>query len=60
MIKNVDGLTDFTFKKLDFDGLKTLVKWAEAEGWNPGEYDADVFWATDPDGYWGYYYRGEL
>ncbi|MBE0639579.1 MAG: GNAT family N-acetyltransferase, partial [Bacteroidales bacterium] len=46
--------------KLDFDGLKTLVKWAEAEGWNPGEYDADVFWATDPDGYWGYYYRGEL
>lgn len=56
----MEHFKELQFEKLDFDGLKTLVKWAEAEGWNPGEYDADVFWATDPDGYWGYYYRGEL
>ena len=27
------------------------MKWAEEEGWNPGPHDADVYWATDPDGF---------
>lgn len=31
--------------------LDTLVEWAAAEGWNPGIDDADVFWATDPEGF---------
>jgi GNAT superfamily N-acetyltransferase len=31
--------------------LETLVKWAADEGWNPGRYDADIFWQTDPDGF---------
>ena len=31
--------------------LDTLVEWAAAEGWNPGLDDADVFWATDPEGF---------
>jgi len=53
-------MTDYKFEKLDFEGLKTLVKWAEMEGWNPGPYDAEVFWATDPDGYYGYFQDGEL
>jgi len=48
------------FQKLDFEGLKTLVKWAENEGWDPGLYDADVYWATDPDGFYGYFQEGEL
>jgi GNAT superfamily N-acetyltransferase len=48
------------FEKLNFEGLKTLVKWAELEGWNPGPYDAEVFWATDPEGYYGYFKDGEL
>jgi GNAT superfamily N-acetyltransferase len=43
------------FRKLDFDGLKQLVRWAEAEGWNPGPYDADIFWATDAEGFYGFY-----
>lgn len=29
------------------------VEWAAAEGWNPGLYDADVFWESDPEGYLG-------
>ncbi len=33
------------------DELDLLVEWAEGEGWNPGLDDADVFWATDPDGF---------
>ena len=51
---------DLTFVKLDFEGVKTLVKWAEKEGWNPGLYDAEVFWGTDPDGFYGYFRNGEL
>ena len=53
-------LEDLQFQKLDFGGLKTLIKWAGEEGWNPGINDAEVFWETDPDGYYGYYYKGEL
>lgn len=48
------------FEKLDRKGLETLVTWAADEGWNPGPCDADVFWLTDPDGYYGYYHQGEL
>ena len=54
---NIDELQ---FKRLDLNGLKTLVKWAETEGWNPGPNDADVYWATDPEGYYGYYIDGSL
>jgi GNAT superfamily N-acetyltransferase len=51
---------DLTFVKLDFEGVKTLVKWAEKEGWNPGLHDAEVFWRTDPEGFYGYFRNGEL
>ena len=51
---------DLQLSKLNYEGLKTLVKWAEEEGWNPGAHDADVFWATDPDGFYGYFYNGSL
>ncbi len=54
---NTDNLI---FQKLDFEGLKTLIKWAGEEGWNPGLNDAEVFWHTIPDGYYGYYYNSEL
>lgn len=54
---NIDNLE---FQKLDLNALKTLVEWAKAEGWNPGTNDADVFYATDPDGFYGYFYKGSL
>lgn len=44
---------EIAFKKLDLEGLKTLVGWAKEEGWNPGPYDADAFYFTDPDGHYG-------
>ena len=31
--------------------LDILVEWAAKEGWNPGLYDADSFYATDPKGF---------
>lgn len=52
--------SDFQFKQLDPDGVRTLVNWAEAEGWNPGPHDADVFYATDPEGFYGFFRGDEL
>ena len=40
--------------------LATLVEWAAAEGWNPGLDDAEVFWATDPEGFIAAELDGEL
>ena len=54
------NLQELNFKKLNLDGVKTLVNWAEEEGWNPGPYDAEVYYKTDPDGFYGYFYNGVL
>ncbi len=40
--------------------LDTLVDWAAQEGWNPGLNDAEVFWATDPEGFIAAELNGEL
>lgn len=53
-------LKQLQFRKLDLDGVTTLVEWAEAEGWNPGPRDAEAYFATDPEGFYGYYLHGEL
>jgi hypothetical protein len=31
--------------------LDIMVEWSAKEGWNPGLYDADAFYATDPKGF---------
>jgi GNAT superfamily N-acetyltransferase len=31
--------------------LDLVIDWAAAEGWNPGDHDADSFYAADPDGF---------
>ena len=48
------------FKKLNKLNLNTLLNWATKEGWNPGKNDADIFWATDPDAYYGLFENNEL
>lgn len=53
-------IKDLEFRKLDFSGLKSLVSWAQQEGWNPGPFDTDVFWSTDPDGFYGFYHKSTL
>ena len=40
--------------------LDTAVSWAAAEGWNPGQFDADVFWQTDPKGFFALEHNGEM
>ena len=37
-----------------------MVEWAAAEGWNPGINDAELFWNTDPQGFWGCFKNDEL
>ena len=51
---------ELKFEKLDYQGPETLVAWAREEGWNPGPHDAKVYWATDPEGFYGYFHNGEL
>ena len=53
-------ISTLQLRLLDYEGLQTLIKWAEQEGWNPGPYDASVFWATDSEGFVGYYIGDEL
>lgn len=33
------------------DGVRSMLDWAAAEGWNPGLDDAEPFHATDPEGF---------
>ncbi len=54
------NIDDLQFEKLDLNGVKTLATWAQQEGWNTGIYDADVYFATDPDGFYGFHYNDEL
>ncbi|MDF1825856.1 MAG: GNAT family N-acetyltransferase [Verrucomicrobiales bacterium] len=54
------NLDSIILRPLTRDEFNVAVDWAAAEGWNPGLHDADVFWQTDPDGYLGAEYEGEL
>ena len=47
-------------RRMTRDELAMLVEWAAREGWNPGLNDAEVFWATDPEGFVAAEIDGEL
>lgn len=47
-------------RNLKLEEFRTLVDWARLEGWNPGHFDAEIFYATDPDGFLGYFINEEL
>lgn len=51
------NLESIGLKKLNKSDLTTLINWASIEGWNPGRYDAEVFWNTDPNGFYGFIHR---
>ncbi|MFA6075301.1 MAG: GNAT family N-acetyltransferase [Negativicutes bacterium] len=42
---------NFVIKNMTRADLDIAVAWAAAEGWNPGLYDAEAFFATDPSGF---------
>lgn len=41
----------YKIRKATRSQLDILVEWAAKEGWNPGLYDADSFYTTDPKGF---------
>src|SRR5262245_38969368 len=51
---------DMNIRRMTRDELNTLVEWAAREGWNPGLNDAEVFWATDSEGFVAAAIDGEL
>jgi GNAT superfamily N-acetyltransferase len=51
---------DMNIRRMTRDELDMLVEWAAREGWNPGLNDAEVFWATDAEGFVAAEIDGEL
>lgn len=41
----------YQIRTMTRDELDFAIDWAATEGWNPGLYDADCFYATDPNGF---------
>lgn len=44
-------MNNFQVRVMSRKDLDTAIEWAAKEGWNPGLYDADAFYATDPRGF---------
>lgn len=51
---------DLDFRQLDRQGVETLVGWARDEGWDPGVNDAEIFYTSFPDGFYGFFAGAEL
>lgn len=41
----------YTIRAMTRQQVDIAIDWAAAEGWNPGLYDADCFYAADPNGF---------
>jgi GNAT superfamily N-acetyltransferase len=41
----------YAIKTMTRQEIDIAIDWAAAEGWNPGLYDADCFYAADPSGF---------
>ena len=41
----------FAVRTMTRQEVRVAVGWAEQEGWNPGIYDAEAFYAADPEGF---------
>jgi hypothetical protein len=52
--------TDISIQQITKKDLEVLMTWAAQEGWNPGKHDLDVFWNTDPDGFYGCFVQDEM
>lgn len=45
------GTSNFQIRTMQREDLAIMIDWAAAEGWNPGLWDAECFYATDPGGF---------
>lgn len=44
-------MTELTIHRMNRNEIDMAVDWAAEEGWNPGLYDANCFYTTDPNGF---------
>ena len=44
-------MAEYIMRTAKRDEIDLLIEWAAAEGWNPGRYDAETFYAADPEGF---------
>ncbi|MBP7497937.1 MAG: GNAT family N-acetyltransferase, partial [Bacteroidales bacterium] len=56
IIKPKKGEKTVQVKTMTLQDLNFALEWADSEGWNPGEFDAEAFYYTDPQGF----FIGEL
>lgn len=47
----MSGDNNFKIRNMNRKELDVAIEWAAAEGWNPGLYDADCFYAADMNGF---------
>mgnify|MGYP003581476289 CR=1 FL=1 len=43
--------SSYTIRTMTREEVDIAIDWAAAEAWNPGFYDADCFYAADPNGF---------
>jgi len=55
----MSGDGDFHIRVMRPDEIALAVEWAAAEGWNPGDRDAECFTHVDPQGFFIGELRGE-
>lgn len=53
-------MKDLSFGTATLADLETALIWAAQEGWNPGQDDAEAFWAADPNGFFVARLSGEI
>lgn len=52
--------SQFKIRPMTIADLELSLEWAATEGWNPGIYDAEAFYAADPSGFLMGEINGEL
>src|SRR5512133_1308137 len=45
------GTDGVQLRRMTKEEVSVAVRWAAAEGWNPGLHDAECFWPVDPEGF---------
>ena len=46
----------YHIRRMHADEVQVAIDWAQQEGWNPGLHDAEIFYQSDPNGF----FVGEL
>lgn len=54
------GHHDVEVQALDEEGVRTLLEWADKQGWRPGIDDASPYFAADAEGFLGCFVDGQL